>query len=176
MQIIVGFGNSLTYGYLVNRGYLDILGDFINKENYKIVNSGIPGDTVIDGFQRLEYSVLKHNPYITIFEFALNDAFSNISVPKFREYYLNMLNRVDNLKFIMIPHLPGEKFLEKQAKPYYHSLKLLAEETDIPIIDISKHKFSEKELLLDNVHPNEKGYRIYAEEVYKALKGFLNES
>ena len=166
---IVGFGNSLTFGYLVNKGYLDFLNEKL-RSNIKIINSGVPGDTIIDGYERIEYSVIKYSPDITIIEFCLNDAFSNISIEKFENYYLSVLSKIGNSKIIMIPHALYEVIDIKTVKPYYDKLFQISKKLSLPLINVSKYKFTRKELLSDMLHPNESGYRIYADEAYAVLE------
>ncbi len=174
MKKTVGFGDSITNGFLVDKGYLDYLQNrFANL--ISIVNSGIPGDTVIDAWHRLEYSVLKHKPDITIVEFALNDAFSNIPVPRFKEYFLKIIENIPNYKIIVIPHLTEDTFLIKTAKPYYEVLRTVSYSNNIPLADLSKYRFSSNELLSDNIHPNENGYKIYADEISTVLESVINE-
>jgi acyl-CoA thioesterase-1 len=173
-KVLVGFGNSLTYGYMVRKGYLDYLQDLLGA-HCKIINSGIPGDTVLDGLRRIKESVLKYNPDITIIEFALNDAFSNFTVNEFKRNYQEIINKIDKIKVIVTPHKTFDNFITKAAKPFYDTLKILSHENNLPLIDISKYTFSRKELLSDNVHPNEKGYEIYAKEVYKVIGELIDQ-
>ncbi len=166
---LVGFGNSLTYGYLVSKSYLDYLKEYL-PSHIEIINSGIPGDTVIDGLHRIDYSVSKYNPHITIVEFCVNDAFSGISVEKFEKYYLSLLGKINCEKIIMIPHSLYDDFDNKTVKPFYDRLKNIARKTDLPVIDVSKYRLGRNELLADKLHPNEKGYETYAREAFEVLK------
>ncbi len=170
---IVCFGNSLTYGYLVNKGYINFL-----KERFKnidFINEGIPGDTALDGLRRVEYSVLKHNPDITIIEFAVNDAFSGFSVSEFEKNYFKILEKVPNKKIIMIPHKLKDKFDQKVVKPFYDKLKSIANIENLPVIDVSKFQLNSKQLLADGLHPNEEGYKVYADVAFEVLKKFCYE-
>ena len=166
---LVGFGNSLTYGYLVSKGYLDYLKEYL-PDHIEIINSGIPGDTVLDGLKRVDYSVSKYNPAVTIVEFGVNDAFLGISAEKFEKYYFNLLGKINCSKIIMIPHTLYDAFDNKIVKPFYDKLKNIAIKTNLPVIDVSKYKLGRNELLADKLHPNEKGYEIYAREAYEVLK------
>ena len=170
---IVGFGNSLTHGYLVNRGYLNFLQDNLPL-SVEIINSGIPGDTIIDGFGRLESSVLKYNPDITVIEFAVNDAFAGIPVHEFEKYYLYVLKKIKRNKIIMIPHTLFYQTDERIVKPYYDKLKEISDKNNLLLINVSKYKLSKDELLGDKLHPNENGYKVYAKEAYNVLKEIVN--
>lgn len=168
---VVCFGNSLTYGYLVNRGYIDYLKEYFPDTEF--VNSGIPGDTAYDGLMRIDYSVLRHNPDLTIIEFGVNDAFSGFSVNAFKNNMILILEKIQGIKILMIPHRLYYDTDHKIVKPYYDAIKNIAIENNLPYIDVSKHKLSEKELLSDMLHPNEKGYKIYAKEARKILINYL---
>ena len=168
---VVCFGNSLTYGYLVNKGYIDYLKEYFPETEF--INSGIPGDTAYDGLMRIDYSVLKHKPYITIIEFGVNDAFSGFSVNALKNNLLSILRKINGIKILMIPHRLYDNTDHKIVKPYYEAIKNLAIENNLPYIDVSKHKLNENELLSDLLHPNENGYKIYAKEARKILINYL---
>jgi lysophospholipase L1-like esterase len=168
---IVGFGNSLTYGYLVNKGYIDFLKEKL--KHIEIINAGIPGDTALEGLRRIRYSVLKHHPGITIVEFGVNDAFVGYSVKEFEENYLNILKQIPNKKIIMIPHRLKTVFDWKIVKPFYDKLREIADKNKLPVIDVSKFQLDSSQLLSDGLHPNENGYKLYAEEAYKVIVDFL---
>ncbi len=168
---VVCFGNSLTYGYLVNKGYIDFLRDYFPDTNF--INFGIPGDTAYDGLMRIDYSVLKHNPDLTIIEFGVNDAFSGFSVNAFKNNLLSIIEKIKGIKILMIPHRLYYDTDQKIVKPYYETIKNVAIENNLSYIDVSKHKLGENELLSDMLHPNENGYKIYAKETRKILINYL---
>ena len=170
---IVCFGNSLTYGYLVNKGYIDFLKERL--QNIDFINEGIPGDTALDGLRRVEYSVLKHNPDITIVVFAVNDAFSGFTVNEFEKNYLKILDKIPNKKIVMIPHKLRDKFDQKIVKPFYEKLKYIANKKNLPVIDVSKSQLNSYQLLADGLHPNEEGYKVYANIAFNVIQKICYE-
>ncbi len=168
---VVCFGNSLTYGYLVNKGYIDFLRDYFPETDF--VNSGIPGDTAYDGLMRIDYSVLRHNPDLTIIEFGVNDAFSGFTVNAFKNNLQEIINKIQGIKILMVPHRLFYDTDYKIVKPFYDTIKSIAIENNLSYIDISKHILTENELLSDMLHPNENGYKIYAKEARKILINYL---
>ena len=60
---LVALGDSLTYGWMTQYGFLDYLEILINKKypnsEILIINKGVPGDTAADGLYRLERDVIK---------------------------------------------------------------------------------------------------------------------
>ncbi|HID97927.1 MAG TPA: arylesterase, partial [Thermodesulfobacteriaceae bacterium] len=75
---IVCFGNSLTEGYLVPRGfsYPAILRELTGRP---VVNLGISGDTTGDGLRRLAEPI-SYELGIAIVEFGINDFLLGISL------------------------------------------------------------------------------------------------
>ena len=75
--IIVCFGDSVTFGW--NLKYDDSYPNILEKKmikdypEIKIINSGIGGNTILDGLNRLEKDVLYYEPDFIIVNFGLND-------------------------------------------------------------------------------------------------------
>jgi len=75
---IICFGDSVTFGW--NLSY-DCSYPFLLEQHLltdypdvMVINSGIGGNTVIDGLARIKKNVLKYNPELVILNFGLNDA------------------------------------------------------------------------------------------------------
>lgn len=80
---IVGFGDSLTYGYgvLENIAYpyrlsMD-LPQIYPQYQWEVINSGINGHTTREGLSRLNMSVLRRKPQIVLILFGSNDTALN---------------------------------------------------------------------------------------------------
>ena len=76
---LVCLGDSVTFGWNIpyEKSYPFLLGKKL-REQYPealVINSGIGGQTVVDGPDRLESDVLYYNPQLVIINFGLNDAF-----------------------------------------------------------------------------------------------------
>ncbi len=80
---IVGFGDSLTYGYGIDKHitYTDRLERFMPQYypriQWNIINSGINGDTSREGLARLDKDVLSYHPNIVLILFGSNDSAFN---------------------------------------------------------------------------------------------------
>jgi lysophospholipase L1-like esterase len=62
----VALGDSLTYGWQEDRGYLDCLEEVL-MQRYpraapRILNKGVPGDTAAEGLRRVGRDVRPHDP------------------------------------------------------------------------------------------------------------------
>jgi lysophospholipase L1-like esterase len=85
---IVCFGDSVTFGWNMKYEYsYPYLLEKLMIKNYpeiKIINSGIGGNTILDGLNRLQRDALSYNPDFIIVNFGLNDG-----MLKEKKKYLN---------------------------------------------------------------------------------------
>jgi len=183
---IVMLGNSLTRGVDWN--------ELLGREN--IVNRGIPSDNLIGYKKRLDL-IFKLNPKVVFIMGGINDIYNWTPVEeifnKFKEVVSSLLAR--NIKVVIQSVIYagenwGEEWLKvnnPELQPYDVNLgrnkevdklntllKNLAFSNNILFLDInSKLKegsFLKKEYHYDGLHLNAKGYKIWGEEVEKALK------
>ncbi|MBM3706775.1 MAG: SGNH/GDSL hydrolase family protein [Actinobacteria bacterium] len=86
--IIICFGDSVTFGwnlkYEYSYPYLLEKQMIKNYPEIKIINSGIGGNTILDGLDRVEKDVLFYEPDFVIVNFGLNDG-----MLKEKKKYLN---------------------------------------------------------------------------------------
>ncbi|MCK5640240.1 MAG: arylesterase, partial [Gammaproteobacteria bacterium] len=71
-SVILAFGDSLTYGSGVKEqfSYPSVLHELINIE---VINSGVPGEVTADGLERLQQTLLEHQPDLVILCHGGND-------------------------------------------------------------------------------------------------------
>lgn len=80
---IVGFGDSLTYGYGVDphitfTSRLErFMPQYFPRIQWNIINSGVDGDTSREGLARLQRDVLAYHPNIVLIFFGSNDCALN---------------------------------------------------------------------------------------------------
>jgi acyl-CoA thioesterase-1 len=81
--LLVCFGDSLTAGYGTDPGesYPDVLQKLLDAQGYKyrVVNSGISGNTTKDGLDRMARVIAKH-PQIVVVEFGGNDGLRGLPI------------------------------------------------------------------------------------------------
>lgn len=178
---IVALGDSLTYGWMVDTGYLDFLKEMMGKKfpenEFTLVNRGIPGDTAEGGLHRLERDVLELNPDCVFVQFALNDAFSGYSPEDFKGNVRMIIERIreksdpDIVLITSVCLMDG--YQDDLIGTYYDRLDELAREFRLPIAKVHEYwrsKISEDvtfgDLTLhDLAHPNSEGYRLMAEAI-----------
>ena len=181
---IVALGDSLTYGWMVEKGYLDFLKERLVVKYpgsiLKIINRGIPGDTAEGGLCRLQDHVIKSNPDLVFIQFALNDAFFGYPVERFQNNIMTIIKEIKNDTSSEILLLTSTALDERDkhiAEKYYSSLKYIAEKEDIPVVLV--HEYWEKRISegiefsslvqADYVHPTVEGYRLMAEAIVEAF-------
>jgi len=188
--LIVALGDSLTYGWMVSKGYLDFLGEFLRAEYpdsaIRIMNRGIPGDTAQGGVSRVRNDVIRHRPDCALVQFGLNDAFVGCSPEQFRcsmEAIVEEIHECEETEIVIVTSvcLGGAKdnaFIDR----FYRVLEDLALKHNLPVVRVHKYwqqkiaggvKF-ESLVQFDNVHPNMVGYRYMAEAVMDVFSPSLS--
>lgn len=182
---IVALGDSLTYGWMVNLGYLDFLEKMIGEtypgSKLNLVNRGISGDTAEGGLHRLERDVLSLNPDCVFVQFALNDAFSGYSSEDYRKHIEMIIKKIISRSDADIMLITSvcliDDHQDEVIRIYYDELDALSRKFRLPIVKVHeywKSKISEginfvDLTLYDLAHPNEKGYKLMAEAIMRFL-------
>ncbi|HOQ17070.1 MAG TPA: GDSL-type esterase/lipase family protein [Defluviitaleaceae bacterium] len=163
---IVGFGDSLTYGYGVPRNvrFIERLEKFMPlyfpNISWNICNAATSGDTTREGLKKVEKKVLSCNPNIVLILFGSNDSAMNDkqfrSLEEFEDNLRKIIskikhhnNRTGLNKCIPIPVLitppPVREDLwapvrsNNRLKQYGYIVKSLAKEYHCPLIDFFEH-------------------------------------
>ena len=183
---IVAIGDSLTQGWMVSKGYIDFLEQMLHikfpESRFKLVNSGIPGDTADSGLYRLTWDVLNHHPDCVFIQYALNDAFSGFTEQQFKNNIKGMIEKINentNADIILITSdYIGDNDDNRSVERYYRQLTVLGEDYRIPVALV--HEYWKKKITdgipfeslvqYDGVHPTEDGYRLMAEAVMKLFE------
>ena len=186
---IVALGDSLTQGWMVSQGYIDFLEQRLRlkfpKSKFKLVNSGIPGDTADSGLYRLMGDVLYYNPDCVFIQYAINDAFSGFTEQQFKKNIKGIIEKIKenaNTDIILITSgYIGDNADTRRVEGYYQQLTVLGEDYCIPVAQV--HEYWKKKIAdgipfeslvqYDGVHPTEEGYMLMAEAVMKLFE--INE-
>ena len=179
---LVALGDSLTYGWMAQYGFLDYLEILIKKKypdsQLLIINKGVPGDTAGDGLHRLERDVIKLSPDLVFIQFALNDAYSGYSADDFQKNIESIIVKIKDRLNSEIALLTSvaiqDKNMNKTANEFYSKISDSGKKYNLPVVAV--HEYWEKKIssginhsLLvqyDGVHPTEKGYELMAEAVF----------
>ena len=180
---IVAFGDSITAGFAVRRGFpsfwREMLQNKYPKAGIELVNSGISGDTTLDGLARLDWSVLSNEPDLVTINFGINDCVLGLDLEEFEENFVEMVRRIrsgPNSEILLLSSQPLETPpYDKWVQDYYQAVERVAEEMDVGFVDVYGAWMERVEqgtslgslILVGLDHPGEAGYRIIAEELMK---------
>ena len=185
-SLVIGFlGGSITqgslsstpktcYAYLVYEWWKK---SFSNAE-FSFVNGGIGGTTSHYGGARAWKDVLCYRPDIVTVDFSVNDDANEF----FEETYEGTLRRL-----LAAPSAPAVVVLNnvfydtgKNAQDYHNRI---ADHYGIPHVsikdtvypDVESGKIVRADITPDNLHPNDKGHRLVADEICKLLDSIKAE-
>ena len=141
---------------------------------------------------RFDDAVRSQNPDVVVVQFGWNDSWIDSDNPNglsripVGQYAVNLAHIVDTLKedgalvILMTPNRPRsavDDWRVKRTQQYVHAVRKLAEEKRISLVDVwnEYERFEEvktqsaDDLLLDNVHPNDKGHELVASKLAKLI-------
>ena len=184
--VMAALGDSLTYGWMVDKGYLDFLGEMIGERfpdaSFSLINYGMPAGTAQAGLHRLQKDVLHRNPDCVFVQFGLNDAFSGYTPEEFRnniEMIITEIGENTGSEIVLVTSVClGNRGDNALVERYYGQLEKLADLYGLPLAKVHmywKDKISQgfqfNDLVqADHVHPVSHGYRFMAEAIMELLQ------
>ena len=177
-QVILFFGNSLTaaYGLETEQGFPNLIQKRIDSLglNYKVINSGLSGETTSGGLNRLDW-VLNQDVDIFVLELGANDGLRGIPLGKTKENLQKIIDAVleknENTTIILAGmQIPPNMGLDYTAE-FKDMYPDLAKTNNIPLVPFLLDGVAgEPELNLeDGIHPTAEGQKIVAENVWDIL-------
>jgi lysophospholipase L1-like esterase len=180
---IVAFGDSITAGYAVRRGFPSFWKALL-KEKYseavvEMINSGISGDTSMDGLARLDWAALSYEPDLVTINFGINDCVLGLDLEEFEMNLVEMVRRIragPSSEILLLSSLPLETPpYDKWVRDYYQAVERVAREMDVGFVDVYGAWMQRvaqgtplRSLILPGLdHPNEAGYKIIADELIR---------
>lgn len=185
-SLVIGFlGGSITQGSLSSTPktcYAYLVYEWWKKSfpnaAFSFVNGGIGGTTSHYGGARTWKDVLCYRPDIVTVDFSVNDDANEF----FEETYEGTLRRL-----LAAPSAPAVVVLNnvfydtgKNAQDYHNRI---ADHYGIPHVsikdtvypDVESGKIVRADITPDNLHPNDKGHRLVADEICKLLDSIKAE-
>lgn len=185
-SLVIGFlGGSITQGSLSSTPetcYAYLVYEWWKKSfpnaTFSFVNGGIGGTTSHYGGARAWKDVLCYRPDIVTVDFSVNDDANEF----FEETYEGTLRRL-----LAAPSAPAVVVLNnvfydtgKNAQDYHNRI---ADHYGIPHVsikdtiypDVESGKIVRADITPDNLHPNDKGHRLVADEICKLLDSIKEE-
>lgn len=168
---IIAFGDSITKGFGV--GEENAYPVIVSREiGFPIRNAGFEGDSSASALSRLEEDVFAHDPWIVIVFLGGNDFLKRTPGSVVREHLSQIIAKIQERGAIVV--LVGiETVVIEDYSKIYRDLSKQYRTAYVP--DVLRGIIGHNELMVDAVHPNEKGHEIIAERILKVLKPLLEE-
>lgn len=177
---IVAFGSSNTELHWHSLGHFNWLSwvDCAMREwigrHITMINQGISGETAKDLTKRIERDVISYAPDLVIITIGGNDAFQGYSTKDYREYLIEIIERIQEIGTLPILQTYYCPLYERMSEAFHHFPEFvevnrtLASEKKIPLIDQYKYfsPFYENDrenyvnLMLDGLHVNPTGNAV----------------
>jgi len=180
---IVAFGDSITAGFAVRRGFPSFLKERLAQKypdaRIELINSGASGDTTQDGLARLDWATLSYEPDLVTINFGINDCVLGLGLEEFEMNFVEMVLRIragPASEILLLSSQPLETPpYDKLVLDYYQAIEQVAAQMDVGFVDVygawmeRVHQGTPLgSLILPGLdHPNEAGYRIIAEELMR---------
>jgi acyl-CoA thioesterase I len=177
---IVCFGDSITYGHGADNIETSFPMILQKRVNIPVINSGVNSDTTADGLKRIEKDVLDHNPVIVLIYFGGNDLYyrpKKLSIKKIENNFKEMVRILNNGKreIYIIRFFNNRMRLWDIFFRFDRMLDRIQKEyPNIKIIkNIWKGVWGKREYKYDYTHPNSKGYKIIANNIFNEIRDIL---
>ena len=166
---IVAFGDSLVSGTGSTEGH-DFVSLVSKSINEPIINLGAPGDTTALGLARIDTATALH-PRMAIVLLGGNDYLHKIPEA---DTFKNLRMVIERLQkdgaLVVLLGVRGGLLSDHFAGDF----KSLAKDTgSIYVSDVLDGLVGNRLYMFDQVHPNDAGYAVIADRVFKAIRPFL---
>jgi acyl-CoA thioesterase-1 len=182
VPVIVCFGDSITAGYGVAPGKAypnDLQSDLeAHGYHYRVVNSGISGNTTKDGVDRLQ-DVLRLHPAIVLVEFGGNDGLRGIPIADTRRNLATIVSTLLHAgsKVVLLGITLPPNYGPDYIRQFNATFPLVAARYHVPVIaDIYQNVYAVPNAIQsDGIHPTAEGAQLLAHNFIPVLKPLLHK-
>lgn len=177
--LIVGDSISAGYGIDVNQGWVALLKQKLQENNYhyQVINDSISGDTTSNGLHRLPEALLAYHPMITIIELGGNDGLRglpiNVIAANINEMISISLNNKSKVLVlgVRIPPNYGEVYVQHFQQIYLD----LKKQKNIRVVPAFLRGVDDKPELMqsDGIHPAQIAQPILLKNAWDELQPML---
>lgn len=172
-SVVLAFGDSVTYGTGAQPGE-DWPTLLAAKTGWQIVNAGIPGDTALEGKDRIAALLEQHRPALVIVEIGGNDFLRRRSHTDVKSDMRQIIGaiRSSGAEVVVVAVPEFSMFAVVTDRPKDALLYVeLGKDEKIPVIaGVFTGVLAQPDLRADTIHPNAKGYRVMADGIFAELK------
>jgi len=182
---IVFLGDSLTAGYSlpIDQSYPSLIQAKIDETGlpYRVLNSGISGDTTAGGLRRLDW-ILKQPVDILVIALGANDGLRGLPLEEVESNIVKMINKARMISTDTKVLLAGINLPLNMGDEYRAGFESIfprvAEQHQVPLLPfLLEGVAGVPELNLpDGIHPTAEGYRLIADHMWLFIRPFLSDS
>ena len=182
-ELIIGFfGGSITQGSLASSDRLCYAYRVFQwwenqypQAKFHYVNGGIGGTNSYFGASRVVSDLLMYNPDVVVVDFSVNDDETNTEL--FKETFEGLLRKIltwnTNPAVIVLNNVYYDtgrnmQTIHNQIAEYYQVPYVSIKDTVYP--KIQSGELEREALTPDNLHPNDLGHQLVAEEICRLLE------
>jgi acyl-CoA thioesterase-1 len=177
---LVIIGDSLTEGYGVAReaSYPFLLEKIVKEHNreWKITNSGIGGSTSASAPGRVKW-ILKSKPDLVVLFLGGNDALRGLPPKQMQNNFEKAIQTLKDskTKTLLVEMWAPPNYGEAYTKEFKQVFENLKNKYSLTLVKFPLGGIAgQKELnQADGIHPNEKGHKFLAEEIFRQIKTSL---
>jgi acyl-CoA thioesterase-1 len=179
---VVALGDSLTagYGLVESQSYPAILQQRIDADGYgfDVVNAGVSGDTSAGGVRRLDWA-LDGDVKVLILALGANDGLRGLSVQEMKQNLTTIITRARERNIVVI--LAGMEappnYGQEYATAFRQAYRDIAQREKVLFLPFLLDKVAGQSALNqgDGIHPNERGTRIVADNIWSVLRPLLDQ-
>ena len=178
---IVAFGDSLTAGFGIglDEAYPAVLQDLLDDEGYayEVVNAGVSGDTSAGGVRRLDWVLDGRDVEVLILALGANDGLRGLPPAEMKKNLADIIERarVRGIGVLLAGFEAPPDSRDRYLQEFVSVFPELAREHELALLpSLLQDVAGVSELVQeDGKHPNVKGARVLAENVFRALEPFL---
>ena len=181
---IIFFGNSLTAGYGLDEqesfpSLIQARLDSLNLD-YEVVNAGLSGETSAGGLSRIDW-IMNQQVDIFVLELGANDALRGLDLANTKQNLQGIIDKVLSKDKSIIIILAGMRAPPNMGAEYATAFEeiyiQLSEENKLPLIPFLLENVGGIPALNieDGKHPNAKGQKIVADNVWQVLGSLVQE-
>jgi acyl-CoA thioesterase-1 len=166
-DIVLAFGDSLTFGTGAPRGesYPEVLSALIGHD---VVSAGVPGERTADGLLRFADALETHRPRIVLLCMGGNDMLRQVDPGDIEANLRQMIDAARERGIgVLLIGVPKPALFGGNAGFYQR----IAQDYDLPYEgEVLNDILRDNEYKSDLIHPNAKGYRIFAQALADLLR------
>lgn len=181
-RLMVFFGDSLTAGYQLDpaEAYPALVQERLEEHGYswRVMNSGVSGDTTADGLNRLDW-ILRQEIDMFVVALGANDALRGQPIPHIRANLDTILSRVraehPQSRLVLAGMKMPANYGDRYTEAFERMFRVLADKHGATLIPFLLEGVAGNPALnlRDGIHPTAEGHTIIADTVWRHVEPLL---